>query len=311
MQQARSMLVSGLVNVETSVRVRQFPIEYYPVDYPFFGIQSAVSGVACNVASALRALGDEVQLLSMTGEDLTGATVRQALAQAGVGTQYLTTSLAQTPCSVVLYDETGRRQVYADMKDMQQQVYPFAPSMLEGVDVVAACNVNFNRPLLAMARAAGKTIATDVHVLSRVDDEYNRDFLQAADILFLSDEGVGEDYRGFLWALAQAYQPRIIVMGRGSRGAALYDRTGQRFLDVPAVQVGEVVNTVGAGDALYSAFLHYHAQGLEPLEALLRAELFASAKIRVSGASKGLISSAEVETLYQQYGEILRSGVRD
>ena len=31
-----NVLVSGLVNVETSVKVRKFPIEYYPIDYPFF-----------------------------------------------------------------------------------------------------------------------------------------------------------------------------------------------------------------------------------------------------------------------------------
>lgn len=29
------ILISGLVNVETSVKVRRFPIDYYPIDYPF------------------------------------------------------------------------------------------------------------------------------------------------------------------------------------------------------------------------------------------------------------------------------------
>lgn len=29
------ILVSGLVNVETTCAVRQFPVEYYPIDYPF------------------------------------------------------------------------------------------------------------------------------------------------------------------------------------------------------------------------------------------------------------------------------------
>lgn len=30
-----NVLVSGLVNVETSVKVRKFPIEYYPIDIHF------------------------------------------------------------------------------------------------------------------------------------------------------------------------------------------------------------------------------------------------------------------------------------
>ena len=41
----KNILVSGLVNTETTCRVRQFPINYYPVDYPFFGVSTAVSGV--------------------------------------------------------------------------------------------------------------------------------------------------------------------------------------------------------------------------------------------------------------------------
>ena len=98
--------------------------------------------------------------------------------------------------------------------------------MLEGIDLVAACNINFNRPLLGLAKAAGKTIATDVHVLSDIYDDYNRDFLEAADILFLSDEGISGDWRDFLWRLAQAYYSKIIVLGRGGMGAAMYLREG-------------------------------------------------------------------------------------
>ena len=46
------LFVSGLLNVETTVAVRGFPISYYPIDYPFFGIQSHVSGVGYNIAKA-------------------------------------------------------------------------------------------------------------------------------------------------------------------------------------------------------------------------------------------------------------------
>ena len=46
------LFVSCLLNVETTVAVRGFPISYYPIDYPFFGIQSHVSGVGYNIAKA-------------------------------------------------------------------------------------------------------------------------------------------------------------------------------------------------------------------------------------------------------------------
>ena len=294
------ILVSGLVNTETTVRVRQFPIPYYPIDYPFFGVGTAVSGVAWNVALALKTLGDEVSLLSMTGRDFQGEYVLRTLSDAGIHTGRVLPCLRETPSSVVLYDEEGKRQIYCDLKDIQQTPCPFPADTPEGVELVVACNINFNRPLLRMAKAAGVPIATDVHVLGNIWDEYNREFLEYADILFLSDEAVGGDHRHFLYELAAHFGPKVIVLGRGSRGAAIYLRETGEILEMPARPVGEVVNTVGAGDALFSAFVHFYAGGLPPVEALERAQTFAAAKIRVSGASKGFVTEEELEELYRR-----------
>ena len=304
------ILVSGLINTETTVRVRQFPVAYYPIDYPFFGVNTAVSGVAYNIALALKTLGDQVRFCTMTGRDFPAAYIRQELTDAGIGTEDLREKLQETPSSVVLYDGEGRRQIYCDLKDIQETEYGFDAGTCEDADIVAACNINFNRPLIRQAKAAGKRIATDVHVLSDVQDGYNRDFMEAADILFLSDEGIGEDYRGFLWALAETYGSEIIVLGRGSRGAAMYLRQENRILEIPAVTVGPVVNTVGAGDALFSGFLHFLAGGHEPAEALIRAELFAAAKIGVSGASRGFVAEDCVESLYERYASELKKQIR-
>lgn len=288
------ILVSGLLNTETTAAVHGFPIPYYPIDYPFFGVNTAVSGVAFNIAKALRTLGDEVRLLSMTGADFSASYIRNALAEAGIGAEYVHAKLAQTPNSVVLYDPEGKRQIYCDLKDIQETAYDFSPDMLEGIDLVAACNIQFNRPLLHMAKAAGKKIAADVHVLSEIDDAYNREFMEFADILFLSDAHIGENYSAFLWQLAATYKNEIIVLGRGSKGAAMYLRENDEIMEMPAASMGPVVNTVGAGDALFSAFLHFYSAGCDPVEALQKAQAFAACKITVSGASKGFVTEAEL-----------------
>lgn len=293
----KNILISGLVNTETTVRVRQFPIEYYPIDYPFFGVDTAVSGVAYNIAKALRTLGDQVTLLSMTGDDFAAGYIAGELRQCGIDTAHIRRKLRQTPSSVVLYDGEGKRQIYCDLKDIQESTYPFSEDLLTQTDIVVACNINFNRPLLWEAKKQGKVIATDVHVLSDIRDDYNRDFLETADILFLSDEGIGDDYHGFVMELAHTYGNRIIVLGRGSRGAALYQAETDRIIELPAVHVGQVVNTVGAGDALFSAFVHYCAKDMTPVDALNRAQIFASAKIGTSGAAKGFINEETVEQL--------------
>ena len=293
----KNILISGLVNTETTCQVRGFPINYYPIDYPFFGVNTAVSGVAYNLAKAMSTLGDHVRLLSMTGDDFSARYIREELSGLGIDTAPIKTCLRQTPSSVVLYDETGRRQIYCDLKDIQEASYGFTQADVENADIVAACNINFNRPLLKLAKQMGRTIATDVHVLRDIYDDYNRDFLEAADILFLSDEGAGEDHYGFIQAIEDAYHTPIIVMGRGSRGALMYLREDNWFHEMPAAHVGSVVNTVGAGDALFSSFLHYYARGLHPVECLKRAQIFAAAKIRVSGASNGFVTEAEVEEM--------------
>ncbi len=61
------ILVSGLINLETTLRIERFPLDYFPVTYPFFGVRSTVSGVGYNIARALTALGDTTALVSLTG----------------------------------------------------------------------------------------------------------------------------------------------------------------------------------------------------------------------------------------------------
>ena len=65
--------------------------------------------------------------------------------------------------------------------------------------------------------------------------------------------------------------------------------------------VGNVVNTVGAGDALCSSFVHYYAKGLKADEALMRAQIFASYKIGFDGASVGFATEEKVEELWENF----------
>lgn len=293
----KKILISGLINTETTVKVKRFPIEYFPIDYPFFGVNTRVSGVAYNLAKAFRSLGDEVDLVTMTGNDFSAEYVNNKMEEIGVSTEHVKRTLKETPNSVVLYDEEGKRQIYCDLKDVQEATYQFDKQLYENADIVVACNTNFNRELLKKAKMAGKIIATDVHVLSDVHDEYNRDFMQYADLLFLSDENINTDYREFLMDIENNYQNEIIVLGMGAKGALMYVKDEQKFYELEAVSNLKVVNTVGAGDALFSSFLHYYAKGISPLECLKKAQLFAAYKIGFDGASNGFASEEIMEQL--------------
>lgn len=299
------LFVSGIINVETNLRIRSFPVTYYPIDYPFFGINTSISGVGYNVTMAAKTLGDEVVFSSLIGKDHEGRRVAHTLDDNGIPRDYVFEYLDQTPVSVILNEpgDGGRRQIYSDLKDIQEKSLDpeSVKTAICSSDICILCNTNFNRVLLPIAKQAGKAIATDVHVLSDINDPFNRDFMAYADILFLSDGDLPCSAREFIYKLKDAYGAKIIVIGMGDDGAMMYERATDAVTVLPAVKIGGVVNTVGAGDALFTAFNHYYLHGYDAVEALKRAEVFAALKIRFDGGALGFSTEAQVDEVYRNY----------
>ncbi|MBQ3266139.1 MAG: carbohydrate kinase family protein [Ruminococcus sp.] len=286
------IFVSGLSNVETSCEIDRFPIDYQPVGYHKNGVTSIASGVGMNVALALTTLGDSVSFATFAADDAAGATVRLTAEQIA---DPRIAPCQETPQSVILFEKDGRRRAFTDLKDMQERTLPQSCyEDFDSFDGFCLCNINYSRPLLERAKATGKPVFTDVHCLSNVHDEYNADFMQAADVLFLSNEMFIGKEASFVREIAAIYPCRYIVVGMGYEGALLYSKNGDRFAAVPAVKTREVKNTVGAGDALFSAFVHFYLRGDKPVDALHKATYFASWKIGESGASKGFLTEEEL-----------------
>ena len=83
----------------------------------------------------------------------------------------------------------------------------------------------------------------------------------------------------------------------GANGALLLDSYHQKITAVEAFRPEKIVNTIGAGDALFSSFLHFYTKGFDAEAALRRAVIFAGIKIGYNGASIGFCSENEVEKL--------------
>ncbi|MBK9125884.1 MAG: carbohydrate kinase family protein [Chloroflexi bacterium] len=291
--------LAGLINIETTLRVERFPVEYAPARYPFFGVGSSVSGVGYNVAKALTTLGHPVTFLALIGRDAAGELVRGALAQAGIDGAHVRADLDATPQSVILYDSEGKRSIFVDLKDIQERAYPAEPaaSALTGAGLAVLCNVNFTRPMLAQARALGVPVATDVHAIGDLDDAYNRDYMAAASVLFQSHENLPCSPGAWIERLWAHYRTPLAVVGMGADGALLGVLESRQIAHVPAVTTRPVVNTIGAGDALFSAFIHGVVRGSDPLTALRKAVVFASYKIGVAGAADGFLDAPALDRL--------------
>ena len=284
--------VAGLYTLETNLRIEGFPLPYYPVTYPFHGITQAHAGVGLNVGVALTGLGHDVRLATLIGQDEPGDNLLAALPRFGLGGSHVARIASATSQSVILVAPDGNRQIHCDLKDLQENHYPQEKidGLLTDAALAVVCNINFARPLLAAARERGIPIATDVHALSDFDDAYNRDFMAAAEILFLSHEQLPCAPQEAITALRSRFDPRILVVGLGANGALLSER-GADTVHVPAVAPHGVVNTIGAGDALFSAFIDQTLRGtLAPL-ALRNAALFAGTKFSQSGATRGLMNA--------------------
>jgi ribokinase len=303
MSKMKKILVSGLINIETTLKIDQFPLHYFPVSYPFYGVRTTISGVGFNLAKALTILGNEVNFLSLIGQDFYASIIRQECTNMGVSDQYVISELPQTAQSVIIYEKSGRRQIHTDLKDIQERNYPldlFEQAISE-CDLCALCNINFNRQLLEVARTNSKTIATDVHAVQDLNDPYNHDFMAAADILFLSHEQLSSSPQAFIQALWDHYHNGIIVIGLGDQGAMLGLLETRSITQIPAIQTRPILNTIGAGDALFSAFLHTYQSTNDPILSLQNAVLFASYKIGSIGAAEGFIDAQALSTFYHEH----------
>jgi sugar/nucleoside kinase (ribokinase family) len=116
--------VAGLINLETTLAIDGFPVPYFPVRYPFFGIQTTVSGVGYNIAKALTVLGNSVDFASLIGGDDNGDLVRKGLKADRIDDNLILSSVKETAQSAILYDPQGKRQIHTDLRIFRIRLTP-------------------------------------------------------------------------------------------------------------------------------------------------------------------------------------------
>ncbi|MEK6222023.1 MAG: carbohydrate kinase family protein [Chloroflexota bacterium] len=295
-------LVSGLINIETTLQVDRFPVVYSPVEYPFFSVDASVSGVGYNITKALTRLGNRVNFLSLLGQDLAVASIREEITANYINDQYVVESAAQTARSIIIYDEEGRRKIYVDLKDQQEQRYPYGivEKVMPNTDLAILCNINYTRKMIPLAQKNGKAIATDIHAISSLDDEYNQDYMHAADILFMSNDLLPMPEEEWAKEIMAKLSPEIFVIGMGKAGAYMAVKKDDYYGQFPAHDIRPVISSIGAGDALFSAFIHSYMLTQDPYEAIRKANIFASYKVGAKSASSGFLSSSRLNEMYEE-----------
>jgi len=200
-----------------------------------------------------------------------------------------------TSQSIILYNENARK-IILDLKDVQEAKYPLniLNEIINDIDMAILCNINFSRDMLKIVKKYKKIIASDVHVVYDVNDKYNKDFMEYSDILFLSNENILGRENLFLQELINIFNNKIIVIGMGGNGLLMYVREKNEIKHYNAVRTREIVNTIGAGDALFSAFIYFFNKTNDPYYSIEKAIIFASYKIGEKGAAQGFLTETEL-----------------
>ncbi len=291
--------VAGIVQVETIVRVEDIPVRYSPVTNMPDTVFTYVGGDAYNERVALKALGDEVEFFSMVGkQDLRGILWDEDFMGDG---DFVLPVLESTPTAVILYDKKRQQQIFEDIKDMRDARFNLSlfKEKIKDADAVVLANANFCRPLAAAAKEAGKLLAVNFRGFTEEKMQYNEDFFELADIIYVSDDNIVGSADEFVRKLADNYSAKIIILGQGAAGLTIFSREDELLAHYKPVKTNEIVNTSGAGNSLFSCFLHCYVSTGDAVHAVKKALLFASYKIGFMGTSVGFLKEEELEHWYR------------
>lgn len=291
------LVVVGVTSLYMSVGVEEFPVRYAPTRKPLW-MRAGVSGSAGHIAKIMSALGDDVSLCTLASHDPPGLAVRADLASRGLLGHGVVDG-GESSLGVVLVTPDGRRMGFPYLAGVSAVEFPADVFYREArnADLAVLTNAKFVRPLIPLAERLRVPIAVDVHLISSIDDGYNQPWLEVADIVFCSHERLSCPPADWVARIFARYPGcEMVGIGEGARGCLLGLRDGT-LVRVAGPAPRGVVNTSGAGDALFASFLHGWLATGNPVRALETAVLYAGWKIGDTCPAASLPNEAELAGL--------------
>lgn len=293
--QVPRVLVTGPASWNTTIHVPSLP---EPRSATLFAsaAHDGLGGTSAGKALTLAALGLDVTLRTVLGDDEPAARVRGALAHPRLTLLAEDAADGRTERHVnVLADDGARLSLYLALPTPARPVDP-APAdvraLLDGAAVAVVDLADHSRPVLAAARDAGVPVWCDVH-----DDDgtagYARPFAEAADVLLVSADRL-DDPAAYLDAAVRR-GARLAVCTAGPAGALARDVDG--WWDVPVAPVERVVDTDGAGDAFLAGLLRATLDGLPHPVALAQASACGALAVGTPGVGATSASPGAVAAL--------------
>lgn len=292
-------LVAGFIEMETIINVKELPVPYQRLCSEEGLIHQNIGGAGFNSALALDALGDEVDLMSMVGKNFKKDHYMNMLKDINhnLDLSFILPILEEIPTAIIFYTPDGQKQSFEDVKHIRHTEYDYDlfEQQIKDKDMVLISSCNFCRPLIELSKKYQKPLAVNVRSMRKEKIMQKTDFIKAADIIYISDDDLDESPYECLEFCKKTGNPQIVLIGLGSKGVLVYNRDENRTLEYKPVKTKGIVNTVGAGNAMFSAFLHYYVKTKDERLAIKNALLFVSYKIGFMGTSNGFLTEEQIE----------------
>ncbi len=277
-----------------------------PVPVVWMERESAMPGGAANVASNVRALGGQAEILGVVGPDAGGRRLRLELQGRGLSTDgvfvdrhrptTLKTRVVAHHQQVVRIDREKTDRVAGPIL---RQVVQYARQRIPAVDGViiedygkGLVHPGLLRPVVALARRQRKVITVDPkeeHIsyyrgVTALTPNKKEAALAAG--LPITDEA---SLRRAGQKILRKLRPEALLLTLGEDGMALFQGAGKKPAHIPTV-AREVFDVSGAGDTVIACFTLARAAGASFLEAATLANAAAGVvvgKVGVATCSPG------------------------
>ncbi|MDX8144163.1 ribokinase [Lentzea sp. BCCO 10_0061] len=283
-----ALLVLGSANADLVVEVGRRPAGGETV----LGGDTVVlpGGKGANTAVAAARVGASVALIGAVGGDGYGSLLRESLESSGVDTALVKTSARPTGIAYITVTPDGENSIVVSPGANAD----VSLSDVDGVsfDGAQVLTCSLEVPLETVIHAIGVASQAGVRTVLNLSPvaELPAETLKQLTVLIVNEHEAAQlasDWRDLL-----KLGPTSAIVTLGSRGAAVVARTG--VVEVPSIEVDEVVDTTGAGDAFAGALSARLAEGDNLVQATEYAVKVAALSVTKAGAQPSYPTAAEV-----------------
>lgn len=261
-----------------------------------FAIQGG--GPVATALVTVQRLGMATSFIGKVGDDSLGQYITSDLWREGVDTTHVVVAPgADSPFAIVIVEQrTARRTILYYNTGLS----PLSPDEIPAERIRSAAVLHVDgHHMDAQIHAATMAREARVPVVYDAGSDLPRcaELVALTDVLVTSEhfpaDFTGERKLPRAMSRLLEYGPRVVVTTLGPRGCRLATREDQ--LDIAGLEVGQVVDTTGAGDVFHGAFIYALMQQWDLRRVCDFANVAAGLKCRSLGGRAGIPTLKEIE----------------